>query len=159
MRSFNAGGQSRVPTGPPSLPECCTETFVLTPSMSPLSQFFLKINVLIFDWAGSSCCTWVLLYLQHVGFSLQWLLGCGTQALGARASVVTAHRLSCPSDMWNLLGPGMEPVSSELSGGFLTIGPPGKFLFIPFLKDCLKISTLSDFDSPLRLSSFSGDSL
>ena len=120
----------------------------MTPSMSPLSQFFFKINLLIFGWAGSLLLHVGLLYLQHVGFSLQWLLGCGTQALGARASVVTAHRLSCPSDMWNLLGPGMEPLSSELTGGFLTIGPPGKFLFIPFLKDCLKISTLSDLTLP-----------
>jgi len=59
--------------------------------MSPLSQFFFKINLLIFGWAGSLLLHVGLLYLQHVGFSLQWLLGCGTQALGARASVVTVE--------------------------------------------------------------------
>ena len=28
--------------------------------------------------------------------------------------------------MWNLLGPGIEPVSPELAGGFFTTEPPGK---------------------------------
>jgi len=30
--------------------------------------------------------------------------------------------------MWNLPGSGIEPVSAELAGGFLTTGPPGKSL-------------------------------
>ena len=28
--------------------------------------------------------------------------------------------------MWDLPGPGMEPVSPALAGGFLTTAPPGK---------------------------------
>ena len=28
--------------------------------------------------------------------------------------------------MWDLPGPGIEPVSPELTGRFLTTGPPGK---------------------------------
>ena len=28
--------------------------------------------------------------------------------------------------MWDLPGPGLEPVSPALAGGFLTIAPPGK---------------------------------
>ena len=28
--------------------------------------------------------------------------------------------------MWDLPGPGVEPVSPALSGGFLTTAPPGK---------------------------------
>ena len=28
--------------------------------------------------------------------------------------------------MWDLPGPGLEPMSSELAGGFLTTAPPGK---------------------------------
>ena len=28
--------------------------------------------------------------------------------------------------MWDLPGPGLEPVSPELAGGFLTTAPPGK---------------------------------
>ena len=30
--------------------------------------------------------------------------------------------------MWNLPGPGIEPVSSALAGGFLSTVPPGKSL-------------------------------
>ena len=28
--------------------------------------------------------------------------------------------------MWDLPGPGLQPVSPALAGGFLTIAPPGK---------------------------------
>ena len=42
--------------------------------------------------------------------------------MGSRhaGSVVVGH------GMWNLPGPGLEPVSPALAGGFLTTGPPGK---------------------------------
>ena len=45
---------------------------------------------------------------RHVGFS-----SCGTRAW-------------LPYGMWNLPGPGIEPVSPALAGRFLTTGPPGK---------------------------------
>ena len=70
---------------------------------------------------------------------------CGVRALGARASVVVARGLSsCGSrslerrlsscgtrayllrGMWDLPGPGLEPMSPALAGGFLTTAPPGK---------------------------------
>ena len=80
-------------------------------------------------------------YSSHCsGFSC-----CGAQALGTRASVVVARGLSsCGSralerrlsnhgsraqllrGMWDLPGPGLEPVSPALAGGFLTTVPPGK---------------------------------
>ena len=72
---------------------------------------------------------------------------CGAQALGARASVVVVRGLtSCGSQalerrfsscgtralllhgMWDLPGPGLEPVSLALAGGFLTTEPPRKSL-------------------------------
>ena len=72
-------------------------------------------------------------------------LCCGSRALGEWASVVVALRLhSCASralerrlsncgsralllrGMWVPPGPGLEPVSPALSGGFLTTEPPGK---------------------------------
>ena len=34
--------------------------------------------------------------------------------------------------MWDLPGPGIEPVSPELAGGFLTTAPPGKSMTISF---------------------------
>ena len=71
---------------------------------------------------------------------------CGARALGTRASVVVARRpqssrasvvivcglSSCGAraqllcSMWDLPGPGIEPLSPALAGGFSTIAPPGK---------------------------------
>ena len=52
-----------------------------------------------------------------------------------------AHGLSCSAreHMEDLPGPGIEPVSPALAGGFLTTAPPGKspglffFFFLNFL--------------------------
>ena len=64
---------------------------------------------------------------------------CGARALGARASVVVACRLSsCGTwaqllcGMWDLPRPGLEPVSPALAGGFLTTVPQGKSLLFVF---------------------------
>ena len=70
---------------------------------------------------------------------------CGAWAIGTQASVVVARGLSscgswalecrlssCGSraqllrSMWDLPGPGLEPVSLALAGGFFTTAPPGK---------------------------------
>ena len=83
--------------------------------------------------------------LLCTGFSLRWLLLLQSMALGAQASVVAARGLSsCGSQalerrlsscgaqaqllrgMWDLPGPGLEPVSPALAGGFLTTAQPGK---------------------------------
>ena len=72
-------------------------------------------------------------------------LCCGARALGTRASVVVARGLSsCGSralerrlsscgtrayllrSVWDLPGPGIEPMSPELAGRFSTTVPPGK---------------------------------
>ena len=37
-----------------------------------------------------------------------------------------AHGFSLLCGMWDLPGPGLEPVFSVLAGGFLTTAPPGK---------------------------------
>ena len=66
--------------------------------------------------------------LRCVGFSLRWLLllqstgsrHTGFSSCGARASLFHG--------MWDLPGPGFEPVSPALAGGFLTTVPPGKSL-------------------------------
>ena len=48
-------------------------------------------------------------------------------------SVVVARRLSCPSACGILVSrPGIERVSPELEGGFLTTGQPGKSLLVLF---------------------------
>ena len=94
------------------------------------------------------------LWLQRAGATLHYgaqashcggFSCCGVQALGTWVSVVVAcglsscglwaleHRLrSCSARaylvhvMWDLPGPGLEPVSPALAGGFLTTAPPGK---------------------------------
>ena len=76
--------------------------------------------------------------LQCAGFSLRWLLllrstgsrhtgfsSCGLQALERRLSSCGAQALLL-SGMWDLPGPGIEPVSPALAGGFLATVPPGK---------------------------------
>ena len=47
--------------------------------------------------------------------------------------------------MWDLPGPGLEPVSPALAGGFLTPAPPGKSLtfYILSVFDLLETSTAS----------------
>ena len=92
-----------------------------------------------------SCAERGLLFVVVCGLLIAVASRCGAQALGARASVVVARRLSsCGSwalerrlsscsaqalllrGMWNLPGPGLEPVSPALADGFLTTVPPGK---------------------------------
>ena len=84
------------------------------------------------------------------GYSLLWCVPshcggffcCKAWAVGAPASVVMAHELSsCVAwalllcGTWNLPGPGFEPVSPALAGGFLTTGPPGKSCFFLIIKN------------------------
>ena len=47
--------------------------------------------------------------------------------------------------MWDLLGPGIEPMSPELADGFFTTEPPGKpqeILSYSFFVDCLETQLL-----------------
>ena len=48
------------------------------------------------------------------------------RGLQSEGSVVVAQGLRCQASMWDLPRPGIEPVSPELAGGFLTTGPRGK---------------------------------
>ena len=57
------------------------------------------------------------------GQGLQELLPALELRLQSIGSVVVAHRLSC---LWNPPGPGIEPVSVTLAGGFFTTEPPEK---------------------------------
>ena len=76
--------------------------------------------------------------LRCAGFSSQWLLllqstgsrwagfsSCGTWALERRLSSC-GTRAYLLRGMWDLPGPGLEPVSPALAGGFLTTVPLGK---------------------------------
>ena len=76
--------------------------------------------------------------LRCVGVSLRWLLllrstgsrhvgfsSCGSRALECSLSSCGAQA-SLFRGMWDLPGPGLEPVSPALVGRFLTTEPPGK---------------------------------
>ena len=78
--------------------------------------------------------------MRCAGFSLRWLLllwstgsrhaglsSCGSQALEHRLRSCDA-RAQLPHGMWDLPGPGLEPVFPALAGKFLTTAPPGKSL-------------------------------
>ena len=57
------------------------------------------------------------------------LSSCGSQALERRLSSCGAQA-SLLRSVWNLPGPGLEPVSSALAGRFLTTAPPEKHFLI-----------------------------
>ena len=73
---------------------------------------------------------WLLL-LQSTGSRWEGFSSCGLQAVERRLS-------SCGTwaelfrAMWDLPGPGLEPVSPALAGEFLTAAPPGKSLLLCF---------------------------
>ena len=74
---------------------------------------------------GFSCCrawalgTWVSVVVAR------GLSSCGSQALEFRLSSCGAWA-SLLHGMWYLPGSGLEPMSPELAGRFLTTEPPGK---------------------------------
>ena len=97
-------------------------------------------------WAFSSCGERGLLFVAVRGLLIEVAsLCCGARALGAWTSVVVTRGLSsCGSQalegrlsscgarasllrgVWDLPGPGIEPVSPALAGRLLTTAPPGK---------------------------------
>ena len=67
----------------------------------------------------SSCSTWAQ-QLRHAGSR-----ACGLSSCGSRAQLLRS--------MWDLPGPGIEPMSPALAGGFLTTAPPRESLSSAFL--------------------------
>ena len=74
-------------------------------------------------WCTSFSLRWLLLLWstgsRHAGFS-----SCGPRAL--EHSLSSGARAYLLRGMWDLPGPGLEPRSPALAGGFLTTAPPGK---------------------------------
>ena len=127
-----------------------SEINIATPTfVKKLIYFILFLAAL-----GLCCCARAFLQMWRVGATIccgaqashcRGFSCCRGRALGARASVFAARRLSsCGSralerglsscgaraqllrGMWNLPRPGLKPVSPALAGGFLTTAPPGK---------------------------------
>ena len=68
---------------------------------------------------------WWLLLLQSTGSRCVGLSSCGSRALEHRLSSC-GTRAELLHGMWDVPGPGLEPVSLALAGGFVTTVPPGK---------------------------------
>ena len=83
------------------------------------------------------------------GFSLRWLLLLWSTGSRCAGSVVVAHRLSCSMGLWDLPGPGLQPFSPALAGGFLTTASPGKSPTFSYL-DCCDSHLLVPLQSWIR---------
>ena len=119
-----------------------------------LYAVFKKINLFIYLLAalGLCCCTrafsscgeWGLPFVEMRGLllavaSLAVEHGLQVRRLSSYGWRDLEHRLSsCGTraqllrGMWDLPGPGVEPMSPALEGGFLTTAPPGKSLYADF---------------------------
>ena len=81
--------------------------------------------------SGFSCCGTRALGTRASVFVARGLSSCGSQALECRLSSCGA-RAQLLRSMWDPPGPGLEPVSPALAGGFLATAPPGKPPNLPF---------------------------
>ena len=90
----------------------------------------LCMDFLYSEWElRSSCDAWTS-HCSGFSFCGPWavehgLSSCGSQALERRLSSCGAQAYLC-CHLWDLPGPGVEPVSPALAGGFLTTEPPRK---------------------------------
>ena len=86
---------------------------------------------------GLSCCgAWAPGVWASV-VAARGLSSCGSQALKGRlSSCGTRAQPLC--GMWDLPGPGLEPMSPALAGRFLTTAPPGKPAILVFLNKTLR---------------------
>ena len=76
-----------------------------------------------FVWAFSSCQRGLLFLAVHRASYCRGFTYCGAWALDTWASVVVAHRLSCPMAYGIFLDQNQTPA---LGSGFLSTEPPGK---------------------------------
>ena len=75
-------------------------------------------------WCVSFPLLWLLL-LQSMGSRHMGFRSCGSRALERRLRSC-GSRAQLLRGMWDLPGPGLEPVSPALAGRFSTTAPPGK---------------------------------
>ena len=100
---------------------CCTRAFF---SCGKRGLLFVAVHVLLIAvaclcYGARALGMWASVVVAH------GLSSCGSQALECRLSSCGAWA-SLLRGMWDLPGPGLEPVSPALAGGFLTTAPPGK---------------------------------
>ena len=147
---------------------------------SPVFFFFFFFIYLFLAALGLHCCAQAFSSCGEQGLLfivvrrlLIAVACCGARALGAWASVVVTHGLgscgaralerklsSCGTQafllrgMWDLPGPGIEPVFPALAGGFLTTAPPRKSEGSPVLLDgSISLPCLAHCTNPQAISS------
>ena len=119
---------------------------------NPLLLLFISMVKLSKIWPVDSC---VLLAVPVI-LSLSLFLGGVVLGLycSTWASLVAAHRLSCPAACRILVPcPGIEPASPALEGRFFTTAPPGKSLPVTLLGNFFLL--LPQKDVPAGFSSVS----
>ena len=106
----------------------CTITFFYLPVRTTLINILRLIICFLLHWDITDACRLTIVVksrdysLWCTTFSLQWLLLWNTQA--HRLQQLQQGLRSCgtqaqlPLGMWNLHGPGIEPVSPALAAGF-----------------------------------------
>ena len=98
---------------------------------NPLLLLFISMVKLSKIWPVDSCVLLAVPVILSLSFFGGVVLGlyCSTWA-----SLVAAHRLSCPAACRILVPcPGIEPASPALEGRFFTTAPPGKSLPVTLL--------------------------
>ena len=73
----------------------------------------------------SSCAAWAL-GTWTSAVAARGLISCGSQALELTGSSSCGAQALVARSMWNLPGPGIEPVSPALASAVLVTVPPGK---------------------------------
>ena len=114
----------------------------------PHHLFFL-INLFIFGCIGSSLLHRLSLVvasggyssLRCAGFLFLWLLL--MRSTGSRHASFSScgTRAQLLRGMWDVPGPGLEPMSTALAGRFSTTAPPGKSPQAYFLEAVMKIKS------------------
>ena len=94
---------------------------------SPIWLFFFFIVCFKFLFIYFGCAESSLL---RMGFRSLWCVGFSLWGFSGGAQAQSPHSI------WNLPGPGIEPMSPALPGGFLTTGPPGNSGCCSAAKSC-----------------------
>ena len=112
---------------------CSAQAFSSCGNQGPLfvavCSLLIAVASLVAEHGLQSC---GLQQLQYAGSAAvaRGLSSCGSWALERSSCGAQAQLLR---GMWDLPGPGIEPVSPALAGGFLTTTPPGKSNSLPLI--------------------------
>ena len=124
-------------------------------SLSVTDPAFLILNFCLFTYICLFTNIYLLIFLAALGLRrcLQDFSSCGVRGFSCCGAWAPGHsgfsnygpRAYLLRGVWDPPGPGIEPMSSALAGGFLTTGPPGKSQFILSDKPKTQQALFQDF--------------